>query len=384
MIKIIQTICFLSFLYVMLIGNTCLYLIDEDQNKIQVEEENKSNYLEAMSQTEIGKYSFINIFGEVQKLLGRHVINDASGQIIKLNNDYLASFGWIGDTSSTIDELEKTYMELQKKGIDVLYIQARGILSREGKELPIGIQNNDNSLLDQFIEEIKLRKIPCLDSYDILNKNTDSWEKNFYKTDHHWITESAFSVYANICEILNSDYNFKINEEYYDINSFSKEVYKNAFLGAEGRRVGKYYAGLDDFELIFPDFETDFTFYVPDKGIIRNGSFNNAILDDSQTLGKYGFDRNAYYKYIGGDYPFVKIENHMQKNSRKIMVVKDSFGIPVSSFLSLACEELSIVDVRYNEESLGSIIQREYPDIVLFCYGGGYISYPGIVSLEKI
>ena len=152
MIKIIQTICFLSFLYVMLIGNTCLYLIDEDQNKIQVEEENKSNYLEAMSQTEIGKYSFINIFGEVQKLLGRHVINDASGQIIKLNNDYLASFGWIGDTSSTIDELEKTYMELQKKGIDVLYIQARGILSREGKDLPIGIQNNDNSLLDQFIE----------------------------------------------------------------------------------------------------------------------------------------------------------------------------------------------------------------------------------------
>lgn len=89
-------------------------------------------------------------------------------------------------------------------------------------------------------------------------------------------------------------------------------------MGAEGRRVGKYYAGLDDFELIFPDFETDFTFSVPDKGIIRNGSFNNAILDDSQTLGKYGFDRNAYYKYIGGDYPFVKIENHMQKNKKRL------------------------------------------------------------------
>ena len=384
MIKKIQIICFLSFLYVMFIGNTYLYLCGEDQNKTQVEEENKSNYLEAMSQTEIGKYFFINMYGEVQKLLCRHVINDASGQIIKLNNNYLASFGWIGDTSSTVDELEKTYLELDKKGISVLYIQARGILSREGKELPIGIQNNDNILLDQYIEEIKSRNISCLDSYDILYKDTCGWEKNFYKTDHHWITESAFYVYANICEILNSDYNFKINEEYYDINSFCKEVYKKTFLGAEGRRVGKYYAGLDDFELIFPDFETDFTFSVPDKGIIRNGSFNNAILDDSQTLGKYGFDRNAYYKYIGGDYPFVKIENHMQKNKKKIMVVKDSFGIPVSSFLSLACEELNIVDVRYNEEQLRSIIEKECPDIVLFCYGGGYISYPGIVSLEKI
>lgn len=40
----------------MFIGNTYLYLCGEDQNKTQVEEENKSNYLEAMSQTEIGKY----------------------------------------------------------------------------------------------------------------------------------------------------------------------------------------------------------------------------------------------------------------------------------------------------------------------------------------
>ncbi|MCI9080681.1 MAG: hypothetical protein HFH68_17550 [Lachnospiraceae bacterium] len=127
------------------------------------------------------------MYGEVQKLLCRHVINDASGQIIKLNNNYLASFGWIGDTSSTVDELEKTYLELDKKGISVLYIQARGILSREGKELPIGIQNNDNILLDQYIEEIKSRNISCLDSYDILYKDTCGWEKNFYKTDHHFM-----------------------------------------------------------------------------------------------------------------------------------------------------------------------------------------------------
>ena len=311
MMKKIRIVCFLGFLNIMLLGNTYFYLQSEDLNKIQTEEQEKSNYLEAMSQTELGKFFFINTYGEVQKLLCKHLINDTSGQLVKLSNGYLASFGWIGDTSLTVSELEKTYLELKKKGIDVIYIQARGVLSREGKELPVGIQNNDNLIVDEFVEEIKSRNIPCIDSYDILYKNTNGWEKNFYKTDHHWITEAAFNVYADICKTLNNDYDFKISKEYYDINSFCRDIYKKSFLGAEGRRVGKYYTGLDDFELIFPNFETDFTFTVPDKGIIRNGSFYNAILDDTQILGEYGFDKNAYYKYIGGDYPFAKIENHM-------------------------------------------------------------------------
>lgn len=179
MMKKIRIVCFLGFLNIMLLGNTYFYLQSEDLNKIQTEEQEKSNYLEAMSQTELGKFFFINTYGEVQKLLCKHLINDTSGQLVKLSNGYLASFGWIGDTSLTVSELEKTYLELKKKGIDVIYIQARGVLSREGKELPVGIQNNDNLIVDEFVEEIKSRNIPCIDSYDILYKNTNGWEKNF-------------------------------------------------------------------------------------------------------------------------------------------------------------------------------------------------------------
>ena len=32
----------------------------------------------------------------------------------------------------------------------------------------------------------------------------------------------------------------------------------NSYLGSLGRKVGKYYAGLDDFALIYPKFKTSF------------------------------------------------------------------------------------------------------------------------------
>ncbi len=72
----------------------------------------------------------------------------------------------------------------------------------------------------------------------------------------------------------------------------------------------------------------------------------------------------------------------MQNNGKKIIVVKDSFGISFSSFLSLACEELSIVDVRYSEEPLENTIKHLQPDAVIFCYGPGYLGWTSIVSLN--
>lgn len=381
--KKLLVVCFLGFIYVMFLGNTFVYLRGEDADKLKTEAaDDELTYLNAMNQTKIGKYFFINVNGGVQKLLGRRVIKDASGTLIKLNNGYLTTKSIMKDTSDTAAALEETYASLQEQGIDMLYVQARGVTSKEGKEFPTGMKGYANLTIDTFLKKLQEKNISYIDSYDVLIQNNVSWEQNFFKTDHHWKPEAAFNVYQKTCEILNDKYDFKIDEKYYNTDLLKKEKYEKSFLGAEGRRIGRFYAGLDDFELLYPDFQTEFTLNIPSKGIIREGSFEESILTNKEVLGKYRFDTNAYYTYLGGDYPLVTIKNHMQNNDKKIMVVKDSFGIPYSSFLALACEELNIVDVRYSEEQLGDIIKEMQPDMVIFCYGQGYIGMPKMVSLD--
>lgn len=385
MYKKLITILFFGFLFLMLIGNSVIYLSESSETEIQTEDLDDSSYLKAMEQTKLGKYFFINMNSIAQNLLDRQIVHDYIGDIIKLENGYLMSSSHAKEVTNTVNELEETKNTLEQKGISMLWIGARVCPSVEGTELPTGTQTyeHDNEVINEYLALLNEHNIPYIDSYDVLSQNNCKWEENFYKTDHHWTTEAAFNVFQETCTVLNEEYDFRINDELFDSDSYEREFYNQSFLGAEGRRVGKYYAGIDDFVLLYPGYDTQFTLEIPSKGITREGSFQEAILNPEQALGKYGFDDNPYYKYLGGDYPLVKIKNHKQGDGKKIMVVKDSYGIPVSSFLSLVSKELSIVDMRYSQERLIDLVNQENPDIVIFCYGPGYLGWTGIVELGE-
>lgn len=65
-----------------------------------------------------------------------------------------------------------------------------------------------------------------------------------------------------------------------------------------------------------------------------------------------------YDKYIEGDY-----------NDKKVLIVKDSFGLPVSAFMSTTCKNLTIYDPRCShDESLTQFIQNGDFDLVIFVY----------------
>ena len=74
----------------------------------------------------------------------------------------------------------------------------------------------------------------------------------------------------------------------------------------------------------------------------------------------------------------------MNKNGRKIMVFKDSYGIPVTAFMTNLFEEMEIMDIRYynDEKSIKEIIAEERPDAVLYVYGTGYLSKPKMFAIK--
>lgn len=354
---------------------------DSENSIIQAEKIDNSTFLKSMEQISYGRHFFIDINSVAQNVLHRHIVNDSLGSIVKQKNNYLMATSADKDITLTAEALKTTYDSLQKKKIDMLYVGARTCVKPGSNKLPIGVQDWDNQVMEEFFLQLEKLNVPYIDSYESLSNAGGKWEEYFFKTDHHWTPEAAFEVYADTCKFLEAEYGWNVEDELFDIGKYQKREYKSSFLGAEGRRVGKYYVGLDDFTLITPSYDTGFTFYVPSKNIARKGDFQSALLDPEQPLGRYSYELNAYYKYIGGDYPEVQIINH-NVSEGKILIVKDSFGIPYSAFLSQISHETTIVDLRYTEESFQEIVDTVRPDLVVFCYGPGYLGVPSMVSLD--
>lgn len=174
-----------------------------------------------------------------------------------------------------------------------------------------------------------------------------------------------------------------IDEKYYSETAFSVTTYENTFLGAEGRRTGIFYSGLDDISKIVPKYNTLFSVEIPSKNIKRTGDFSTTVIDESKKCEEYSFTDSSYYMYWGGDYPLVNIKNELCENDYKALIVKDSFGIPVSAFLTCCVSETTIVDLRYYQDTtLKVLIENEEPDMVIFVYGTGYLTNPTLFSLE--
>ena len=190
----------------------------------------------------------------------------------------------------------------------------------------------------------------------------------FFYTDHHWKPEFAFYTFNKVAKVLNNNYGFNISEDITNQLNYDKKIYSNYFLGSLGKRVGKYYAGLDDISLITPKFETDLRYEIPSHNVDKQGSFSETILDYGHIEVKDYYNKNPYAVYTGGDFAFSRITNNLIKD-KKVLLIRDSFGCAFAPFLSLGVSQLDIVDLRINKDIVISeyVLENDI-DIVLILY----------------
>lgn len=316
------------------------------------------------------KYTYITINGLVHKIMGKNIVNDAdaSNTVYKLKNGHLTFTNPKVDTEDTAKQIIKLKKFTDTAGCDLIYIQAPYKISKYNPMLPVGVEDYTNENADTFLEALKENNVDCLDLREEMYKQgIDSYDY-FFKTDHHWTPEGGFWANKTITKYLSDKYDFDIDEKILDINNYSIEIHENLFLGALGRRVGKYYNGMDDFAVIKPKFETELSVYSLNKDIDISGDFEQIFLDYSKleqgnifTSDPYSF----YAKKNGGNI----IKNHQSPNNQKILLVRDSFSAVVSPFLSLNCAELKIIDLRGDHSlALTDYILQYNPDIVMIMY----------------
>lgn len=342
----------------------------------------KASKIKELAEIEIynltgGKTAYNEVYGGMQRALGKKVTMDAGyGELYKTYYKQI-TFAVAYKPEQVKKSLEATVelkKSLDKLGIPFLYVQAPFKLTNTEQALPYNKKDYSDVNVDMFLTGLKERNIDYLDLRPLLRDGEKYQNQIFFNTDHHWTIEAAFEATWHIADRLNKDYGFSIDRKYMDLANYYSETTKNCYLGSMGRRTGHFYSGLDDFTLIKPKFTTQYTLTEYDSvdGVKFEGSFEEAILDKDYLQENAGVDLNRYAVYHGDNRELV-FENHMEDKG-KIMMIKDSFAIPVYSFLSLGVHEIRALDMRLFKESVSNYAGINKPEVVILLYNGDTFS----------
>ncbi len=310
------------------------------------------------------KDAYINFNGLFARLSGRTVYNN----VALLENGML-----VNDSvnKSDTDTYSKNIIEfseyLESTDREFLYVQAPYKLDIKGELTNDGIVNYANVYADEMVSALNTAKVDTLDLRPFLSADAKTIEKYFYNTDHHWNTSGAFLGYTKVVEKIQDMLRLEsIDEKYTSEASWNKKTYKDIFLGSLGKRVGKYYAGVDDLTYYYPDFKTNMSCYVPKHSAFYKGDFADAVIRKNQVEKVDYFNLSPYSVYLGGDYPIVQHRNPDAPYNLKVLIIRESFSAALQSFMSTVFSEVEALDPRhYKDSSIAEYIECYNPDLVM-------------------
>ena len=315
---------------------------------------------------------FIQIYGGVQRLTGQRLVEDSTADtsVTKLENGMLTFCGLDSAYIDPTGNAEKTAefaAQLQKAGIPFLAAVAPGKVENTTEELPGALHDWGNEIADDYLAVLAEEGVETLDLRVAFDAREDR-DAFFFRTDHHWKPEGALFACGVLMEDLAERYGFAVEEAALKEENYDKAVYSDYFLGSQGKRVGSLYAGTDDFSVYTPRFDTAFIYEIPERDMVRTGTFNEALCFEERIEERDWFSGNPYTYYSGGDWAKATITNEKNPDGPKIVLIRDSFSCALAPFLALQCSELTTIDLRYYQGDLLSELEEENPDLVLLLY----------------
>jgi len=364
--KPVLAVCFLTFLFLFSLCN--IALPKEAVGKLLRRESTFAEFTDAVHEEYVSdrlkvKHFFINLNGLFARVSGRRVYNN----VVLLKNGMLARKEWpieLNDMGKGLTELSRFVEEC---GGQFLYVQAPGKIDKEKKLLPEGVDSYWNETANELLEELRDNQVKTLDLQPYLSETPEQLKKYFFATDHHWNYTGAFVGFQKVTEELSQLFPERnIDLTYTQWDQWESHTIEDHFLGSTGKRVGVFFGGVDDLTYYTPKFETEMSCAVPKYRDLFKGDFTAANMRQEFLDKRDYFGMNAYCAYIGGDYPLVQHRNANAPSDLKILVIKDSFVLPVQSYLSTVFQEIDVIDPRYYTEStLAEYIGWTKPDLVM-------------------
>ena len=365
-ISVIPTILFLVFLYYMMIKTytgTVKSTVEGTEVSLKGFTTLSDSFEEVLQDNIYEKNSYLDLNGLTVKVLGINSLNERQ----KLANGYLSTFEGIRDVSTSIENTVELNEFLTERGIDFLYVLAPSVASMYDAEFAPGYSSESWQNIDTMIEALSEAGVNTIDMDSWFEENGWSTEDVFFVTDHHWKPEAAFAATNESLLFMEENFGIEYDDSMANYDIWTIDNYASSYLGSHGKRVGTNYAGVDDVQVIYREDQSEVELSYLTKGT-TNWTYRNSVFDMAKLEKVDYYNLSPYHSYIGGDYPIVNIKNENALNDLKIIVVGDSFRLPVETFLSSYFSELYHIDLRhYTDGTFAQYVEEIQPDIVLMC-----------------
>ena len=321
--------------------------------------------------------TMININSVFYRVAGTAVVEKDDSTVVRAKNNYLGNpraemsdedLRWRSENVKELGEIS------ENNGAQFLYVMAPS--KGYALEYPSNVEDYTASNCNRLASMLQESGVPFLNLIERASSEGISEEEMFFVTDHHWRPEKGIWASEKVCEYLCANYGFEYSKSLWDLENYKIETYEDWFLGSQGKKVGVYFTpyGADDINLIVPKFNTSLTEEQPEKGLVREGTFEDLLYKDNISV-KDHYHLNPYATYSGGDFREQIITNHENPDGKTAIVIRDSFGCAFTPFFSLGFSKLYVTDVRdggYVGEKLDmrEYIQKIKPDYVIVLYTG--------------
>jgi hypothetical protein len=304
--------------------------------------------------------TYIDLNGLAARVMGQRLMN----RVIKLDNGHIFDPTIrIYDITVSASRLTALYERQRQYDRDFLFVLAPHQVSIFEDLMPAGFSCYANLNADNLLEALRANGVPVMDLRYELYRDGISHADAFFVTDHHWLPETGFWAYTKIFEYFVSEGILEpVDSRYTDINEFTIEVFEGRFMGSNGFRVGRFFAGVDDFRLVYPAFETDFFAEKPWEDFAMRGSFYDLLLEHQYNVPGF-FTASQYRVFLPETYMIV--HNDSAANSQTILTLHDSFGDACIIFFPFMARTNHFLDMRQFHDNFEAKYYDLSPDIII-------------------
>lgn len=197
--------------------------------------------------------------------------------------------------------------------------------------------------------------VKSVDALSEISKHTNDYI--YFRTDHHWTARGAYYAYVAFCQTAGLTPTKLEDHKTGRIDGFvgTMYTYTSAQVLADNPDYVEYFYPLSEASgMIYSDAS------------MANGRSMKIITENVS-------NRNKYLTFLEGDNPLEKITTS-NKNGKKVVVVKESYGNAFAPFLIDHYEEVYVVDPRKVDMNLKSFVfDNGITDVI-------FINYPFVPS----
>lgn len=343
----------------------------------ELEEDYNTNLFQRMEK--------VREYGRLSAKTGKKVLDDVQAQRSVIRGDKGLLYYAIStpvDTTPYLLSFQRLHDFLDKKGIYFAYVQAPYKHMKNSSTFPKGVVDYGNEIATEFAQGLKREGIPVLDLNEVFASEGRREEDLFFKTDTHWKIPTAFYGYQKTVAFLQKEgVVLEDAKRTADRANYKLKRWEKVYIGSHGKRAGEgYYEGKDDLEVLLPTFKTDLQYrkYNREGKLIkeRKGSFEDSFMFYGYLNSKDKY-QDKYVVYMDWGASEDLIYNRRAKKGKKLLLIKDSFAMPLAGFLSLNFEETVLLDIRDENrpQSIEAYVEEHDFDAVLFVASPTSMSY---------